>query len=820
MNTIIKKVIPHTVAIGIFAIIAVLTFKPTLESPPKELFQSDNIQAEGNSAEIKKYDKETGDWPLWTNGVFGGMPSYQINYKAKNLLSTVYKAFLLGNGARPPVTSLLLLMSGMYLLLILIGLDWRLCICLAAGFGFTSNYMDLYQAGHSTKLIAMAYMAPALAGILLTYRGKILLGGSMTALFMGLQLFANHFQISFYFFIVCLFIGIVYFIDALKNKELPSFGKQTGVLILAGVMALGANLGKIWTTQEYAEESIRGKSELTSASKDSGSSSSTDGLSKSYAFDFSMGINESMTFLIPDYIGSSSGALFYNDKESESFKVLRGLRNAQLIEQLKGVTSQYWGKQRFVGGPIYMGAIILFLALLGMALLKDKNKYWLFGAAILTMIMSWGSNFEGFNYFLFDNVPLMNKFRAVSMALNITAFLFLVLAAMTLKDFFSDKYSNQEKQKALYISGGIMLSLLIGAVILSDPTGLSTDLRGRIAAAIGEASTSSIDRALIADRKALITGDALRSFLLIGLSFGVLFYGLKAKKTNQLYLGILVALLAGGDLISVGSRAIDEGDFQAQSLLSAQFSNPKPVDQKILSDSDPHFRVLDLRSNPFSNASASYFHHSMGGYHAAKMMKYQEMIETYLNDIQSNLHIYGMFNTKYIIQDNEQASPNRYALGNAWFVNQIRSVNTADEELAALADFEPASEVIIQTKNAAGLENWQPQADPSATINLTSYHPDEMVYNYTSNSEQFVVFSEMYYPPSKGWKLYLDGAPYDDFRQVNFTLRGVKLPKGQNRELKMVFKPKAFYLGETIAMIFSILIIGGLGAGLYFESKN
>ena len=819
MNTIIKKIIPHAIAVAIFAVIAIITFKPTLENPPKELFQSDNIQAEGNSAEIKKYDKETGDWPLWTNGVFAGMPSYQINYKAKNLLFHVYKALLLGNGSKPPITSLLLLMSGMYLLLILIGLDWRMSICLAAGFGFTSNYMDLYQAGHSTKLIAIAYMAPALAGILLTYRGKLLLGGSMTALFMGLQLFANHFQISFYFFIICLFIGLVYLLDAIKTKELPAFAKQSGVLVLAGLMALGANLGKIWTTQEYAAESIRGKSELTAANKNSGSASSTEGLSKSYAFDFSMGINESMTFLIPDYIGNSSGELFYNDKESESFKVLRSLRNAQLIEQLKGVTSQYWGKQRFVGGPIYMGAIILFLAIMGMFLMKDKNKYWLAGAAVLTVMMSWGSNFEGFNYFLFDNIPLMNKFRAVSMALNITAFLLLILAAMTLKDFFSDKHSKAEKQKALYIAGGVILCFLLGAVILSDPSGLNADLRGRIAAAIGEASTSSIDRALIADRKALIKGDALRSFLMVGLSFGALFYSLRGKQNNSVYISIAVALLAGADLISVGSRAIDETDFQAQSLLNAQFAQPKPVDQKILSDSYPHFRVLDLRGNPFSSASASYFHHSMGGYHAAKMMKYQEMIETYLNDIQNNLHIYGMFNTKYIIQDNEQASPNPYALGNAWFVNQIRTVPTADDELAALASFEPASEAIIQTKNAVGLENWQPTADPSASINLVSYNPDELVYNYTANSDQFVVFSEMYYPPSKGWELYLDGERFEDFRQVNFTLRGVKLPKGQKRELKMVFKPRSFYLGETIAMIFSILILGGLGAGLYFENK-
>jgi hypothetical protein len=819
MNTIIKNIIPHALAVAVFAIIAILTFKPTLESPPKELFQSDNIQAEGNAAEIKKYDKETGDWPLWTNGVFGGMPSYQINYKAKNLLSLVYKGLLFGNGAQPPITSLILLMSGMYLLLIVIGLDWRISICLAAGFGFTSNYMDLYQAGHSTKLIAIAYMAPALAGILLTYRGKLLLGGSMTALFMGLQLFANHFQISFYFFIVCVIIGIVYLIDAAKNKSITVFAKQSGVLVLAGLMALGANLGKIWTTQEYAEESIRGKSELSSSNKDSGSFSETEGLSKSYAFDFSMGINESMTFLVPDYIGSSSSELFYNDKESESFKVLRGLRNPQLMEQLKGVTSQYWGKQRFVGGPIYMGAIVLFLAILGLVLLNNKNKYWIAAAALLTTIMSWGSNFEGFNYFLFDNVPLMNKFRAVSMALNITAFLLLVLAAMTLKEFFTDRYSKEEKQKALYIAGGVLLSFILGAVFLSDPSGLSPDLRGRLASAIGEASTSSIDRALIADRKALIKGDALRSFGLIGLTFGILFYSLRAK-VNTLYLGFAASLLVAVDLIGVGSRAIDESDFQAKSLMSAQFSNPKPVDQKILSDSDPHFRVLDLRSNPFANSSASYFHHSMGGYHAAKMMKYQEMIERYLNDIQNNLHIYGMFNTKYIIQDNEQASPNPFALGNAWFVNKLTVVPSADEELAGLADFEPASEAIIQEKNASDLKNWQPQADPTATINLSSYHPDELVYNYSASSDQFAVFSEMYYPPSKGWELYLDGEKYDDFRQVNFTLRGVKLPKGQNRELKMVFKPKAFYQGETIAMIFSILILGGLGAGLYFENKN
>jgi hypothetical protein len=815
-----KNVLPHLLAVAVFAVIAILTFKPTIESPAKELFQSDNIQAEGNAGEIKKYDREKGEWPLWTNGVFGGMPSYQINYKSKSLLNHIYRAFLFGNGAKPPITSLLLLMAGMYLLLITIGLDWRLSICLAAGFGFTSNYMDLYQAGHSTKLIAIAYLAPSLAGILLTYRGKLLLGGSMTALFLGLQLFANHFQISFYFLIVCLFIGAVYLADAIKQKELPAFAKQTGVIFLAGIMALGANLGKIWTTKEYAEESIRGKSELTSKQNSSGSVAGEDGLSKSYAFDFSMGINESMTFLIPDYIGSSSSELFYNDKDSESYKVLRSLRNPQLAEQLRGVTAQYWGKQRFVGGPIYMGAIVLFLAILGVALLKDKNKYWLAAAALFTMMLSWGSNFEGLNYFLFDNVPLMNKFRAVSMALNITAFVLLILAAWTLKDFFTEKYSKQEKQKALYIAGGVILTFLLGAIFLSDPTGLNTNIKSQLNQAIGAGSTKAIEDALIADRKALITGDAMRSFLLVGSVFGIMFFSLRKKTWNPLYVGLAIAFLAGADIIGVGSRAIDESDFQLKSNISSQFSTPKPVDQKILSDTDPHFRVLDLRSSPFANSAASYFHHSMGGYHAAKMMKFQEMTEYYLNDVQNSLPLYGMFNAKYIIQDNEQASMNPFALGNAWFVDQINTVANGDEEMAALANLDPGKEVVVQSKNAAGIENWQPSPDAQRSIKLTSYHPDELVYEYSASTDQFAVFSEVYYPPSKGWKVYLNGEPFEDFTQVNFILRGLKLPAGQHQELKMVFHPKAYYTGETVALIFSCLIVIGLGTGVYLENKK
>ena len=406
------------------------------------------------------------------------------------------------------------------------------------------------------------------------------------------------------------------------------------------------------------------------------------------------------------------------------------------------------------------------------------------------------------------------------MALNISAFLMLVLAAKALKGFFSDAYSKAEKQKALYIAGGIVLSLLLGAVIFSSPTGLDPSLKTRIAEGLGMGSANSIDDALIADRKGLIKSDAFRSLLFVGLSFGLLFISLKKNSIKPLYAGIGVALLLSIDLIGVGSRAIDAGDFQSSSVLNTQFSQPKPVDEKILSDKDPHFRVLDLRSSPFSSASASYFHHSMGGYHAVKMMKIQEMVEFYLNDVQNSLPLYGMFNAKYIIQDNEQASVNPYALGNAWFVDNIKIVQNADEEMASLAGLDPKRTAVIQEKNAGDLKEWQPDVDPSAQIALSSYHPDEMVYTYSASSDQLAVFSEVYYPPSKGWTMYLDGEKFADYTQANFVLRALKLPAGQNRELKMVFHPRAYYTGELVAMICSIIILLSLGAGIYFNAKN
>ena len=810
MNPTWKKFLPHLIAYVILLVLALARFAP-IAFEGKTLLQSDNLQAVGMQGESRKIHDQTGEYPLWTNSAFAGMPVYQILYPTSNLMKYVNKTFLLGNDMAPPHTGILLMMAGMYLLLIVLGVDWRIGIVGAIGFGFAANHFALAEAGHSTKIISMAYMAPILAGIVLTFRGKYWLGGGLTALFTALQLYANHVQITYYFLLTMLIFGIAYLVDAIRQGTLKNFLVAAGISAAAVMLAAGTNAGRLMTTQEYANETIRGQSELMNKEGSSGSTAAEDGgLSKEYAFaDWSYGVLETYNILIPNFMGGSSSKGFANEPNSATLAALRALNNNEQANQLAQQATHYWGAQRFTSGPFYMGAAFFFLFFLGAFLVKHPLKWYIIASLPLAMMIAWGDHFKAFNYFMFDHFPMYNKFRDVKMVLGVANMLVVLLGALGLQAFFDKNTGEQERNRGLYFAGGITA----GLVLLGYAMSFSLDFVKQ-----GESFPATVAAAVAEDRAGLLQADALRSLLFVLLSFALLWVWTK-RRFPAMWTVLAVGLIAVADIWAVGVRNLSSEDYVDRSY-KQQITAPTPADEQIMKDKDPHFRVADFRRGlPFSNALTGYHHQSMGGYHAAKLMRYQEMIERYLSRPNDNRLIYGMFNAKYFIMQNDQVVPNPDALGNAWFVKEYEIVADGDAEIAALGSLNPGEKAIIQQKYAADLQGFNIQFDSTATIKLTSYHPDEMVYNYSAKSDQLAVFSEMYYPPSKGWEMYLDGQKTTDFTKADFALRAAKLPAGEH-ELKMVFAPKSYHTGETISMIVSLLVLALAAWGIYWFSKN
>lgn len=811
MNPTVKQLLPHVAAYFILMAVAFIRFAPiTFEG--KTLLQSDNLQAMGMSMETRKIAEKTGESPLWTNAAFSGMPVYQILYPTQNAIKYVAKTFQLGNNMAAPHTGLLLMMAGMYLLLVVLGADWRISIVGAIGFGFAANHFALFEAGHSTKIISMAYMAPMLAGILLTFRGKYWLGGGLTALFTALQLFANHVQITYYFFLTMLVFGVVFLVDAILKGTIQRFATAAGITVVAILLAAGTNAGRLMTTKEYADETIRGKSELADKQSSSGSNAQQGGgLSKEYAFaDWSYGVAETYNLLIPNFMGGSSSLGFASDPNSATIAALRKMKSMEEAQQLAQQATHYWGAQRFTSSPFYLGAAFVFLFFLGAFLVKHPLKWYCVAALPLTFMIAWGDHFKLFNYFLFDHFPMYNKFRDVKMVLGVAEMLVVLLGMLGLQAFFDKKTDPKQRQLALYLSGGITVGLVLLGLVVGNALNFMKP---------GENYPAEVAAAVAQDRAGLLQADALRSLLFVALGFGLLWA--VSKFRLPALVGVLaVGLVAVMDVWGVGLRNLSSDDFVSQQQKN-DITRPGKADEEILKDTDPHFRVADFRrGSPFQNALTGYHHKSVGGYHAAKLMRYQELIENQaMNDPAKSQLLYGMLNTKYFINQNDQALTNPSACGNAWFVKEYQVVPDGDAEIAALTDLRPKEKAVVQQSFAAGLNGFTPNFDSTATIKLTRYHPDTLTYSYSATSDQLAVFSEIYYPPSKGWAMYLDGKKTDDFIKANFLLRAAKLPAGQH-ELKMVFAPASYKTGELISLVFSLIVIGLAVWGIYWFSKR
>jgi hypothetical protein len=690
----------------------------------------------------------------------------------------------------------------------------RIALLGAAGFGLSAYYMDLLEAGHSTKYIAIAYMAPMLAGVILAFRKKYLIGGALFAFFLSLQLYANHLQITYYFFLCLGILGIMKIVEAAKTGDWQHFGKAALVLILATGLALSTGLSRLWTTWEYSKETIRGKSELTADVKQasSGGLSGEDGLSKEYVFGWSYGILETFNLIIPNYVGGSSTKNFAAESSSATLGALRKLNDPNLGNSIARSTTHYWGPQTFTGGPAYLGIIFVFLFFLGSFLIKNPIKWWVIASSILTIMLAWGSHFPIFNYTMYDYFPLFNKFRAVTMALGLTTFFVAFLGMLGLNEFFKKEITNDERLKALNLAGASTGGLIVLGILISFGLDYGT---------VGTGIPDSVASALREDRAGLLMSDALRSLVLAGLAFGAMWIYVKKSLKPMLLLGVL-ALLTIGDTANIAGRFISEEDWLDKKA-TENFVAPSEADIQIRQDPDLHYRVADFRRGaPWSNAFTGYHHKSIGGYHAAKLMRLQELIENYLGDPNANSHLYGMLNVKYFIstdgQGQDRPSLNRDALGNAWFVNSYEIVPDGDTEFKALASLKPGETAVIQQPFADHVEGLNIQVDSNATIKLTAYHPDKMVYQSNAATEQLAIFSEIYYPPNKGWKLFIDGEP-SEFIKADFILRAARIPAG-NHEIEMRFEPASFYTGETITLVGSILVLGLLIGGVYFHLKN
>ncbi len=790
-NISFKQVLPYLSAVAIFAVITLAYFSPLLEG--KKLKQSDITQWKGMSKEISDFRESTGEEALWTNSMFGGMPAYQISVRYKgNVLR--YLDQLMQLYLPQPAGMLFLYMIGFFILLLVLKVDKWLAIAGAVAFAFSSYLFIIFEAGHNSKAHAIGYMAPVLAGIILTYRGRYLAGGIMAAIFLSLELLTNHLQITYYLMIIAGIFVVTELIGSIREKKLPGFAKATGVLLIASILALATNITSIWATYEYGKETIRGKTELTSEK-----TNRTSGLDKDYATGWSYGVMETFTMLIPNFNGGSSqGAL---TEKSNVYKTLK--ENNIDSNQAKNIIKAlplYWGTQPGVAGPVYIGAIIMFLFVLALFVVDNRFKWWLLAATVLSILLSWGKNFMPLTDFFLHYVPGYNKFRAVSMTLVIAELCIPLLAILGLQKVISGDIDRKKLSKYLYysigITGGISLFFaLAGSSIFSFAASVDANL------------PEWLIEPLRQDRAAILSADAFRSLVFILLA-GAAIWAMINKvviKTPLVLFSVLIMLFLI-DMWTVNRRYLNNDSFVRKSVDAVPFQ-PSVADEIIMKDKDPNFRVFNQTvGNPFADASTSYFHKSLGGYHGAKLRRYQELIDLHL--AKGNMNVYNMLNTKYfIVPDPQGGQPqmqiNMEALGNVWFVNNARMVNNADEEINALTDFVPTETAVYDKRFASQLEGRIISKDSTATISLTDYKPNHLTYKSQTGSDQLAVFSEIYY--DKGWNAYIDGksAPY--FR-ANYVLRAMIVPTGSHT-IEFKFEPKVYATGEKIAYASSILLV-------------
>ena len=801
-----KKSLPYLAAIGLFLVVTLAYFSPLLEG--KKILQSDIVNFKGVSKEIVDFRDKTGQEPLWTNSMFGGMPAYQISAKyTSNLVGYLDKIITLG--LPHPANLVFLYFLGFFILLLVMGVDPWLSIAGATAFAFSSYFFIIIDAGHNSKAHAIAYMAPVMAGIFLTMKRKYIWGGIMTAIFLSLEVKANHPQITYYLAMIALLYGLFQMIESFRLKQFSPFVKSVAVLAVAMIFALLTNITSLWATWEYGQYTIRGKSELSSEKENR-----TSGLDKDYATQWSYGVGETMTLLIPDFYGGSSTArVSRNSKIADAMKT-----NGVADESISQFLSQplpflYWGSQPFTSGPVYAGAIVMFLFILGILLVKGPLKLWLLSATLLSILLAWGHNLMPLTDFFLDHVPGYNKFRAVSMILVIAEFTIPLLAVLALKEIHDRKQNREQLFRGLKIAFVVTAGLALFFALLP---GMFLDFAGS-----GDKYMQQqyqlpewLMQGIREERQRLLRLDAIRSFVFILLAGG-LTWALIFEKIRKEYAFIALTVLILADMFTVNKRYLTNESFTSGSRVENPYE-PTAADSQIMQDKDPDYRVLNLAANTFNDASTSYYHKSIGGYHGAKLRRYQELIDHGIrNDIErfaknmgtDSTPVLNMLNTKYFILPNNDkvpvVYPNQHALGNAWFVNNVELVDNADAEIGAVSEFDPSNVAIVDKSFAENLASFKPERDSSDYISLLAYAPNELTYQYRTKNNGLAVFSEIYYPI--GWNAYVDGQIKPHFR-ADYVLRAMVLPAGEHK-LVFRFEPRVYSVGEKISFASSISLV-------------
>ena len=801
MSFSIKKILPHILVLIGFIIISLAYFSPVLKG--KAIYQSDIVHYIGMAKQQKDFKQATGEETYWTNSAFGGMPTYQLGAHYPN--NYIKKLDLTLRFLPRPADYLFLYFLGFYILLLVLKVDFKLAALGALAFGFSTYLIIILGVGHNSKAHAIAYMPLVLSGILLTFRKQYVLGFLLTAVAMALELVANHFQMTYYLFLLVLVLGAVYLFDAYKKTELNHYFKSLGILISAVVLAIGLNATNILATQEYAKESNRGQSELT-INADGSPKEITTGLDRDYITEYSYGILETFNLYIPRFLGGGSHEDVGKDSESYQFFLKQGVPPLEAREYTKQ-TPTYWGEQTIVEAPAYVGAVVLFLFVFALFLVKGRLKWWLVGGSILSLILSYGDSqpFKFITDFFIDYVPLYNKFRAVSSIQVILELCIPVLAIFGLVRLFNNFNKDEEKQKALKYAVGITAGLAV--IFLLFKSSLFNFIGGSDGFYRQNYGQQFMD-ALIADRKTFFTQDTLRTLVLVLLSAGTIYLFLK-KKLSESKVIIAFAALILIDLVGVDRRYVNNDNFVSSIQMNKPYQATE-VDKAIMQDPE-HFRVFDLVSR--LPAKSSYYHNSLGGYHAAKLKRYDELYDFYI--AKNNINVLNMLNTKYIIAEDEEGQPFPYtnpdANGNAWFIEDLKFVSSANEEILALDSLDTKRVAVMASDNdyAAYLKE-DIMIDTAATIKVEEYSSNYIKYNSSSAVDGFAVFSEIYY--GNGWNAYIDGELNPHYR-VNYVLRGMNVPAGQH-VIEFKFEPQVIKTGSAIALAssiaFGLLLIGGL----------
>lgn len=902
----LNKILSHVVAIVIFVAITVIYFSPLIGG--KTLPQGDVKQYQGASKEIRDYYNNEGESSAWTGSMFSGMPSYQIAVfgGSPNFLDYLEMPVRAVGGSNAGAVFMGMLMA--YILFCALGVKPTTAVLGAIAYSLSSYNIIIIEAGHVTKAWALAYLPLIVAGMMVLFKRKYLLGGLLVALGLALQIKNNHLQITYYTGLLCVFLYVGLIINTIRKSEFKGLLKASGILTVAIVLAVLCNIGNTYANYEMSKESTRGKSELTTPSASEKQSS---GLDKDYAFAWSYGKAETFSLLVPNIHGGASGGML--DKSSNlAQELMKQGYGAQVTP--KGVQAYtYWGDQPFTSGPVYFGAIICFLFVLGMFIIRSELKWILFAATVFFIFLSWGRNMEWFNDFFFYHFPMYNKFRTVSMALVIPALTMIMVAVWGLTEFLSGEIDKKKLTKSLYISvgivGGLSLFFWFAPGFFFNFT-TESDLQWK------SQMPDWFYNALLADRKDILSSDAFRSLALILLSGCVLWVTVNMDKSKQknIIIALLVvafiasaymllgdvsgvyvvlaiillvaivglaflnktdnvivpatvaifALLVLGDLWSVDKRYLNSENFVSKASYESTAFKQTVADQAILQDKRPSFRVLNL-NNPFNESGTSYYHKSIGGYHAAKLKRYQELIDNRLQgevafvqqEAQKRLQkavadltvaqqqgqqvtgaeipglvqdsvvpllqattALNMLNAKYIIYHPELPPlVNPYVLGNAWFVGDYKFVNNADEEIASIETLDPLKTAIVDKRFEEELSGMAIAPDSTATIELVEYKPNRLKYKSKTNSEQLAILSEIYY--ANGWKAYVDGAVVPHFR-ADWTLRAMRVPAGEH-EIEFVFEPDTYNEARIVATASSgilVLLLVGFIVTSFVRTKN